>query len=94
MKRFFQICILILTVFFIRPLIGQTIQEIALEKGRKAIELTDKGEYDKSLELLEQAQALDPENYNYPYEIAYNYYVQKKYKKAIKVISKLFIRAL
>lgn len=89
MKRFFQIYILILTVFFIRPLTGQTIQEIALEKGRKAIELTDKGEYDKSLELLEQAQALDPENYNYPYEIAYNYYVQKKYKKAIKVISKL-----
>lgn len=89
MKSFVKYLSLIYLVIFSCDTYAQSLQELAREKGKLAVELTDKGEYLKSIELLEQAQELDPENYIYPYEIAYTYYVQKNYKKAIKVISKL-----
>ncbi len=89
MKSFVKYLSLIYLVIFSCDTHAQSLQELAREKGKLAVELTDKGEYLKSIELLEQAQELDPENYIYPYEIAYTYYVQKNYKKAIKVISKL-----
>ena len=51
--------------------LGQTDQEIAHEKGKKAVVLMDNGRFDESIKLLKEAQKLDPENINYPYEIGY-----------------------
>ena len=45
--------------------------------------------YDEAIELLEEAQKLDPENIDYPYEIAYSYYGKAKYKKAIKYLEEI-----
>ena len=90
MRSFCILFFLICSVFSSNFLSCQTLQELAYEKGKLAVELTDKGDFVKSLELLEQAQSLDPENYRFPYEIAYVYYLQKDYKKVIKLVSKLF----
>ncbi|MCO5269433.1 MAG: tetratricopeptide repeat protein [Brumimicrobium sp.] len=46
----------------------------------------DNGQLDKSIKLLEEAQKLDPDDINYPYELAYAYYVKKDYKKATKYL--------
>lgn len=63
----------------------QKAREITLE----AIEKTDAGEYEAALELLEEAEKLDPGKSLYPYEKAYVYYVQKEYDKAIRILEKL-----
>ena len=59
--------------------------DIAIE----AIKIMDNGEIDKSIEMLKEAQKLDSENYNYPYEIGYAYFLQKDYKNAIKTIKEV-----
>lgn len=68
---------------------GQTNQEKALEKGMAAIELMDNGKITESIDLLEEAKKLDPDNINYPYEIAYAYYALEDYKKAAKLLEPL-----
>lgn len=64
---------------------GQTNKEKALEKGNEAVKLMDNGKFDESIKLLEEAQKLDPDDINYPYELAYAYYLKKDYKKAAKI---------
>jgi len=61
----------------------------ASEKVVEAIKLMDNGEIDKSIEILKESQKLDPDNYIYPYEIAYAYYLKKDNKKAIKELKKV-----
>ena len=82
----------IITLFALCLLSGlalaQTNEQIALEKGKEAIKLMDDGYIDKSIELLEEAQKLDPEKFTYPYEIAYAYYMKEEYKTAIKTLEK------
>lgn len=68
---------------------AQTNEQTALEKGREAIKLMDDGYIDKSIELLEEAQKLDPGKFVYPYEIAYAYYMKKEYKTSIEVLKKI-----
>lgn len=68
---------------------AQTNQEIAHEKGREAIALMDSGEYDKSIEILKECEKLDPENYVYPYEIAFAHVLQENYSKALKILNKV-----
>lgn len=64
-------------------------QKKALETGQKAIELVDEGKFDEGIKLLEEAQQLDPENYQYPYEIGYAYYTKGDNKKALKYFNDL-----
>lgn len=68
---------------------GQTNQEKALEKGLAAIKFMDDGKFDKSIELLEEAQKLDPDRYDYPYELAYANYEKENYKGAIIILEKI-----
>jgi tetratricopeptide (TPR) repeat protein len=70
------------------PASAQTNQEKASEKGVKAIELMDKGQFDESIKLLKEAMKLDPESFTYPYEMAYAYYAKADYKEAIKILEK------
>lgn len=78
---------IILFLFVSTLAIGQTDKEKAVELGRTAIELMDNGKLEKSIELLENAQKLDPERIDYPYEKAYAYYKKENYKKAIKILN-------
>jgi len=64
-------------------------KEKAYEIASKAIKLMDNGEIDKSIELLSKAEKLDPENYSYPYESGYAYYLKKDYKNAIKTLTRV-----
>jgi tetratricopeptide (TPR) repeat protein len=70
-------------------IISQTDGEIAKEKGLEAIKLMDKGQIDQSLKLLEEAQKLDPDNYIYPYEMAYANYLKEDYETAADILKKL-----
>lgn len=64
-------------------------QEKARKIGNKAITIMDKGELDKSIEMLEEAKKIDPDHYIYPYEIGYAYFLKKDYPNAIKVFKKV-----
>jgi tetratricopeptide (TPR) repeat protein len=68
---------------------GQTTnKEKALAKGQEAIKLMDNGKLDESIKLLEEAQKLDPDRFDYPYELAYAYYSKEDYKGAVKILEK------
>jgi len=67
---------------------GQTNKEKALAKGQEAIKLMDNGKLDESIKLLEEAQKLDPDRFDYPYELAYAYYSKEDYKGAINILEK------
>lgn len=83
-----KIFIVVLFVSFGLSSFGQTkdnkvkAYEIAIE----AIKIMDNGEIEKSIKMLKESQKLDSENYNYPYEIGYAYYLQKDYRNAIKTL--------
>ncbi len=68
---------------------GQSNKEKALEKGKEAIKLMDNGKLDESIKLLEEAQKLDPDDINYPYELGYAYYAKKDFKMAIKYLESI-----
>lgn len=85
MNKFFPVVALL---FFIFHSAAQSDQAKARELGLKAIKIMDQGEIDKSIELLEECEKLDPENYIYPYEIAFAHVKKEEYKKAIKILDK------
>ena len=74
---FFFLCL------FIASAQSQADREKAKEKGKKAIELEDQGKYAEALSLLDEAEKLVPDDYNYPYEKGYAYYAQGDFKKAL-----------
>ncbi len=89
MKISVKSVLVIILLAFNQLSIAQTNEEKAYEKGMKAIELMDKGKIEESITLLEEAQKLDPNRFDYPYELAYAHYLQKDYKGAIKILEKV-----
>ncbi|NEQ49139.1 MAG: tetratricopeptide repeat protein [Leptolyngbya sp. SIO3F4] len=85
MKTLFTLCFALLAV----TTFGQTDKEKAYELGMQAIQEMESGNIEKSIQLLEQSQKLDPDNPDYPYEIAYAHYLDKDYKAAMKILTKL-----
>ncbi len=81
--------VIIFTLFFSLESFGQDNKELALEKAREAIQLMDNGKIDESIKLLNESQKLDPDRFDYPYEIAYAYYLKEDYKKVIKILEEL-----
>jgi tetratricopeptide (TPR) repeat protein len=81
--------IIFLVLFFLlsNVILAQNEKEEALELGRNAIKLMDEGKLDESIGLLEQAQKLDPERMDYPYEMAYAYYEKEDYPKSIEILN-------
>lgn len=67
---------------------GQTNKEKALSKRQEAIKLMDSGKLDESIKLLEEAQELDADRFDYPYELAYAHYSKEDYNGAIKILEK------
>ncbi len=89
MKKIIKTLGLIILIQIGQIAFAQTNKEIAYKKGQEAIKLEDEGKYEEALKLLDEAQKLEPEDYNYPYEIGYTYYLQKNYKKAIEIFKKV-----
>ena len=90
MKKYLSISGIIFLLSFSNLLLGQQDNKaMALDKAQKAIELMDDGQIKESVKLLEEAQKLDPERFDYPYELAYAAYLQKDYKGAIKILEKI-----
>ncbi|MGH1337294.1 MAG: tetratricopeptide repeat protein [Aureispira sp.] len=87
-----RILLLLSFLCFSSFLLAQDKLQQARELGRQAIKKMDAGEIAASLELLEQAQELDPDNIDYPYEMAYAYYLDKDYLPALKILKKLVKR--
>lgn len=86
-KRKYVVLLLLLgTSFWMQ---AQSKQETAQTKALQAIKLVDSGKIDEGIALLKEAQKLDPETMDYPYELAYAYSAQKEYKKAVKILEKL-----
>ena len=67
---------------------AQSNKDIALKKGKEAIRLMDSGKIDESIALLEETQKLDPEKFDYPYELALAHYMKEDYKGAVKILEK------
>jgi tetratricopeptide (TPR) repeat protein len=89
MRKVFKVLFLVICISGVQNLFGQTKQEQAEEKGKVAVSLEDEGKFDDAIKLLNEAKELDPESLVYPYELAYSYYSQKDYKKAISYLEPL-----
>jgi tetratricopeptide (TPR) repeat protein len=69
---------------------GQTAKDEAAAKAREGIRLEDEeGKFDEAIKLFGEAQKLDPDNFIYPYEMAYAYTSKKEYQKASGILEKL-----
>lgn len=68
---------------------GQTNQQKAILLSQDATKLINEGKPEKSIKLLEEAQKLDPEKFDYSYTLAYAHYVQHEYHRAIEVLIKI-----
>ncbi|OYU97365.1 MAG: hypothetical protein CFE21_03475 [Bacteroidetes bacterium B1(2017)] len=88
MNKTSRIISLVLLVISTQFATAQSNKEQALSKGKEAIKLMDSGKLDESIKLLEEAQKLDPDRFDYPYEMAYAYYYKEDYKTAIKILEK------
>ena len=88
MNRKIRILGLIILFALTNTAFGQTDKEKALSKGREAVKLMDDGKIKESIKLLKEAEKLDPENFVYPYELAYAHYINQNYKEAIKILEK------
>ncbi|MDR0825169.1 MAG: tetratricopeptide repeat protein [Prevotella sp.] len=67
----------------------QTNEQKAYEIGKEAVKLMDQGKVDESLTLLREAQQLDPNSFDYPYEMAYAYSLKGNYKESLKILKKI-----
>ncbi|MBL4649191.1 MAG: tetratricopeptide repeat protein [Aureispira sp.] len=70
-------------------LFAQDNKELAWNKAKEALKLMDNGKIEESISLLEECKKLDPEEFTYPYEIAYANVLKKDYKTAIKILNKV-----
>lgn len=68
---------------------SQTNQQKALDLGKQGIKIMDEGKLDESIDLLRQAQTLDPQKFDYPYEIAYAYYKKEDYRQTVQILEAL-----
>lgn len=89
MKTQFKVVLSVILLICTLNVLAQTDKETARQKGEKAVSLEDEGKFDDALKLLDEARKLDPDNIAYPYEVAYSYYGQQHYDKAIDLLSKL-----
>ena len=80
---------LLLFVLIAQITYGQPDKEKAMEKAREAIDLMDNGKIDESINLLQESHKLDPDRFDYPYEIAYAHYLKEDYEGAINILEKI-----
>lgn len=67
---------------------SQNNSEKAKEMKDEAVKRMDNGQVDESLKLLKEAQKLDPDKLDIPYEMAFAYILKRDYKEATKILEK------
>ena len=80
---------ILMLLLIVQVSFGQSNQEKPHEKGQTAIQMMDNGQVDVSIKLLEEAQQLDPDRFDFPYELAYAHYIKEDFKEAIKILEKI-----
>lgn len=85
-KKITGILLFILLTVLFHISYGQNKKIKAEENAENALKLEEDGKFDAAIRLLKVSQKLDPEEIEYPYEIAYAYYSKKSYKQAIKYL--------
>ncbi len=68
---------------------AQVQKELALIKAQSAISLINEQKIDEGIKLLKESVTLDPENYNYAYELGYAYFLKEDYKNAIIILESI-----
>jgi tetratricopeptide (TPR) repeat protein len=61
----------------------------AAQEGRRAMALVKRGRSDEGIKLLKHCIRLDPASIVYPLEIAFAYYLEQKYRKALDILERL-----
>lgn len=89
MKKLHYTVLIVLFIGILPGVQAQDNKSKAHDLGMQAVKLEDEGKFKEALDLLQQAQKLDPDNIDFPYEMGYTYYAQKDYKKAVKCLENL-----
>jgi len=90
--------LLLLSVFFVLPSLQaqpgkKSKKELDELKAKQAIMLIDNGQADVAIGMLKELQRAYPANAEYPYEIAYAYYIKKNYPQTISILQKQVLKA-
>lgn len=85
LPSFFLCCIMLGAV----GAAGQDNTEKAREKITEAIKIMDSGKPAEAIPLLQEAEKLDPDNIDIPYERSYALYMMQDYKSARDILKKL-----
>lgn len=83
-----RLCTLLIALSMFLHVQAQSDKDIAFQKAQAAITLMDSGHYDQSIEMLRECIKLDPDNFDYPYEIGFAYYLKGEYLTAISTLEK------
>jgi tetratricopeptide (TPR) repeat protein len=93
MKKNLTSTILLLFLILQTPVYAQlTNKEKAVAQLEEAVRLMDQGLFKDAIRLLEQSRKLDYNNYSFPYEMGYAYYVLKNYNKTRELLEPLILR--
>ncbi len=84
-----KIILVLLFIAVLNQAFSQSNREQAIELKDQAIELMDNGNIEESLQLLNQAKELDPDNITITYEIAFAYQLSKDHEKCIETVKPL-----
>jgi len=76
---------LFLLIMLGQPCFGQNPNE----KLDQAIKLMDSGKVDESIVLLQEGRKLEPDRFDYPYEMAYAYYMKGEFAESIKILEQI-----
>ena len=80
---------ILILLFLSTSVIGQSKKKLAYQKAVEAISLMDNGKVDESIVLLKEAKELDNKSYDYPYELAYAYYLKENYSQSVRILEDL-----
>jgi len=89
MRYFLKSVFVLLLISAGHTAFAQTDLERSKDLGKQAVALEDKGEFIQAIELLTEAQRLDPASIVFPYEMAYSYYNTKEYQRVVDILTKL-----
>ncbi|MPL99804.1 hypothetical protein SDC9_46025 [bioreactor metagenome] len=89
MLKKFHIVIALVILFITNSVKAQNNIEIADKKALDADELINRGHLGEAISLLKEAEILNPSNTDYPYKIAYAYYMIEEYDSALKILNKI-----
>ncbi len=77
-------------IFFISLFISAQSNNQELNKRlSQAIDLMDNGNINESIAILNELTNIEPNNFEYFYELAYAYYIKQDYTKTIEILEKL-----